>query len=64
MHTHKLFARNKETRKVWKISVFREALNTPFLMHGILTFFALHLAHLRRHERHSNYAPLFDVDDP
>ena len=49
MHTHKLFARNEETRKVWEILVLREALYAPFLMHGILAISALHLA-LRQHE--------------
>ncbi|KAJ6022943.1 uncharacterized protein N7446_013297 [Penicillium canescens] len=48
MHTHKLFARNEETRKVWEIPVLQEALHTPFLMHGILAISALHLAHIRQ----------------
>jgi hypothetical protein len=51
LHTHKIFARNEETRKVWEIPVLQEALHTPFLMHGIMAISALHLAHLRQNER-------------
>ncbi|CAI7603156.1 hypothetical protein PCG10_010222 [Penicillium crustosum] len=47
MQTHKLLARNEETRKVWEIMVLQEALQEPFLMHGILGLSALHLSHLR-----------------
>lgn len=47
MQTHKLLARNEETRKVWEILVLQEALQAPFLMHGILGLSALHLSHLR-----------------
>lgn len=55
LHTHKIFARNEETRKVWEIPVLQEALHTPFLMHGILAISALHLAHLRQHERQTEW---------
>ncbi|KAJ6076282.1 hypothetical protein N7499_008263 [Penicillium canescens] len=55
MHTHKLFARNEETRKVWEIPVLQEALHTPFLMHGILAISALHLAHIRQYERQTEW---------
>lgn len=55
LHTHKLFARNEETRKVWEIPVLQEALHTPFLMHGILAISALHLAYLRQHERQAEW---------
>ncbi|KAF3387361.1 Sterol uptake control protein 2 [Penicillium rolfsii] len=55
LHTHKLFARNEETRKVWEIPVLQEALYTPFLMHGILAISALHLAHLRQDERQTEW---------
>jgi hypothetical protein len=55
LHTHKLFARNEETRKVWEIPVLQEALHTPFLMHGILAISALHLAHLRQNERQTEW---------
>ncbi|PWY67918.1 hypothetical protein BO70DRAFT_323526 [Aspergillus heteromorphus CBS 117.55] len=51
-HTHKCFARNEETRKVWEKIVLQEALNTPFLLHGILALSALHLSHLREDGRH------------
>lgn len=47
MQTHKLLARNEETRKVWETLVLQEALQAPFLMHGILGLSALHLSHLR-----------------
>ncbi|KAJ5691085.1 hypothetical protein N7488_011820 [Penicillium malachiteum] len=50
--THKLPARNEETRKVLEKIVLQEALTTPFLMHGILAISALHLSHLRRDDRH------------
>lgn len=55
MHTHKLFARNEETRKVWEIPVLQEALQSPFLMHGILAISALHLAYLRHDERQAEW---------
>ncbi|EED22360.1 conserved hypothetical protein [Talaromyces stipitatus ATCC 10500] len=55
MHTHKLFARNEETRRVWEMPVLQEALHTPFLMHGILAISALHRAHLRQHERRAEW---------
>jgi hypothetical protein len=54
-HTHKLFARNEETRKVWEIPVLQEALHSPFLMHGILAISALHLAYLRQDERQAEW---------
>ncbi len=55
LHTHKLFARNEETRRVWEIPVLQEALHNPFLMHGILAISALHLAHLRQHKRQTEW---------
>jgi len=51
-HTHKFAARSENTRKVWETPVLEEALNAPFLMHGILALSALHLSHLREDERH------------
>ncbi|KAE8152067.1 Zn(II)2Cys6 transcription factor [Aspergillus avenaceus] len=42
--THRLFARNEETRHVWQVLIVDEALNVPFLMHGVLAVAALHLA--------------------
>ncbi|KAJ5183321.1 hypothetical protein N7492_000937 [Penicillium capsulatum] len=47
-HTHRLLARNEETRQVWEVLVLTEGLTAPFLMHGILALSALHLSHLRR----------------
>ncbi|OJJ45937.1 hypothetical protein ASPZODRAFT_119263 [Penicilliopsis zonata CBS 506.65] len=44
MHTHKLFARDEETRRIWEVLVLQEALRAPFLMHGVLALSALHLA--------------------
>lgn len=41
-HTHKLFARSEETRKVWEFLVLQEAFHAPFLMHGIIALSALH----------------------
>ncbi|KAJ5675693.1 hypothetical protein N7462_008590 [Penicillium macrosclerotiorum] len=55
MHTHKLFARSEETRKVWEISVLQEALRSPFLMHGILALSALHLSHLHQDDRQTEW---------
>lgn len=46
-HTHRLLARNEETRQVWEVVVLQEGLTAPFLMHGILALSALHLSHLR-----------------
>lgn len=43
-HTHRLFARNEQTRKVWEMAVLEEGLKAPFLMHGILGLSALHLS--------------------
>ncbi|KAJ5718672.1 hypothetical protein N7488_004318 [Penicillium malachiteum] len=51
-HTHKVFARNEATRQVWERHVTKEALQAPFLMHGILALSALHLSHLREDGRH------------
>ncbi|KAJ5526780.1 hypothetical protein N7513_010939 [Penicillium frequentans] len=51
-HTHKFAARSEKTRKVWEMPVLEEALNSPFLMHGILALSALHLSHLREDGRH------------
>ncbi|KAJ5715764.1 uncharacterized protein N7483_012945 [Penicillium malachiteum] len=51
-HTHKIFARNEATRQVWEKHVTREALQAPFLMHGILALSALHLSHLREDGKH------------
>jgi hypothetical protein len=45
-HTHRLLARNEETRKIWEMPVLQDALQAPFLMHGILAFSALHLSEL------------------
>ncbi|CAI7664131.1 unnamed protein product [Penicillium pancosmium] len=45
-HTHRLFARNEETRRVWEMPVLQEALQAPFLMHGILAISALHLSEI------------------
>ncbi|KAB8231703.1 Zn(II)2Cys6 transcription factor [Aspergillus alliaceus] len=42
--THRFFARNEETKRIWKVLLVEEALNTPFLMHGILAVSALHLS--------------------
>ncbi|KAF7591050.1 hypothetical protein BBP40_002010 [Aspergillus hancockii] len=42
--THRFFSRNEETQHVWQVLVVEEALNTPFLMHGILAVSALHLS--------------------
>lgn len=53
--THKLFARDEDTRKVWEIPVLQEALCSPFLMHGILAISALHLAYLRKDERQAEW---------
>ncbi|KAJ5106459.1 hypothetical protein N7456_003134 [Penicillium angulare] len=50
-HTHRLLARNEETRKVWEIHVLQEGLKEPFLMHGVLALSALHLASLRQDNR-------------
>ncbi|KAJ5278889.1 hypothetical protein N7478_004261 [Penicillium angulare] len=50
-HTHRLLARNEETRKVWEMLVLQEGLKEPFLMHGILALSALHLAYLRQDGR-------------
>lgn len=54
-HTHRLFARNEETRKVWEMPVLQEALQAPFLMHGILALSALHLCHHSNDDRHSEW---------
>ncbi|KAJ5656846.1 hypothetical protein N7507_008796 [Penicillium longicatenatum] len=51
-HTHKFIARSEKTRQVWEMPVLEEALNAPFLMHGILALSALHLSHLRKDGRH------------
>lgn len=51
-HTHRLLARNEETRQVWEVLVLQEALTAPFLMHGILALSALHLSHLRQDTQH------------
>ncbi|CAG7983202.1 unnamed protein product [Penicillium olsonii] len=50
-HTHRLLARNEETRKVWEIAVLEEGLKAPFLMHGILGISALHLSCTREHDQ-------------
>ncbi|OQD82882.1 hypothetical protein PENANT_c019G06802 [Penicillium antarcticum] len=55
MHTHKLLARSEETRKVWELVVLKEALQAPFLMHGILGLSALHLSKLREPESQSKW---------
>ncbi|KAL4993957.1 hypothetical protein BDV10DRAFT_197899 [Aspergillus recurvatus] len=55
LHTHKLFARNEDTRRVWEVPVLQEALRTPFLMHGILAISALHRAHLYPHDRQAEW---------
>jgi hypothetical protein len=55
MHTHKLLARSEETRKVWELVVLQEAIQTPFLMHGILGLSALHLSRLREPESQSKW---------
>lgn len=52
LHTHKLLARNEETRKVWEMTVLQEGLQAPFLMHGIMALSALHLS-LRGDEKAS-----------
>lgn len=54
-HTHRLFARNEETRSVWEMPVLQEALQAPFLMHGILALAALHLSHLNSDDHHSDW---------
>ncbi|KAJ5584881.1 uncharacterized protein N7459_004681 [Penicillium hispanicum] len=54
-HTHKLFARSEETRKVWEILVLEEALRNPFLMHGVLAISALHVSHLCRDGRQADW---------
>ncbi|KAJ5110904.1 hypothetical protein N7532_001439 [Penicillium argentinense] len=53
--THRLFARNEETRKVWEMPVLQEALQAPFLMHGILALSALHISHLKNDGVHSEW---------
>jgi hypothetical protein len=53
--THKSFVRNGETRNVWEILVVREALVTPFLMHGILAISALHLSLVRNDGRKASW---------
>ncbi|KAE8343248.1 hypothetical protein BDV24DRAFT_172999 [Aspergillus arachidicola] len=42
--THQLFSRNEETKHIWGVLLVEEALNTPFLMHGILAVSALQLS--------------------
>lgn len=42
--THRFFARNEETKHIWQVLLVEEALDTPFLMHGILAVSALHLS--------------------
>lgn len=54
-HTHRLFARNEETRQVWEMPVLQEALQAPFLMHGILALSALHLSHFQSDEKSSEW---------
>ncbi|CAG8280401.1 unnamed protein product [Penicillium nalgiovense] len=54
-HTHKLFARNEETRKVWELSVLQEAFQAPFLMHGIIALTALHLSHEHRDNQQAEW---------
>ncbi|KAE8422977.1 hypothetical protein BDV36DRAFT_279494 [Aspergillus pseudocaelatus] len=42
--THRFFSRNEKTKHIWGVLLVEEALNTPFLMHGILAVSALHLS--------------------
>ncbi|KAB8262166.1 hypothetical protein BDV32DRAFT_120648 [Aspergillus pseudonomiae] len=42
--TCRVLARNEKTKHVWGVLLVDEALNTPFLMHGILAVSALHLS--------------------
>ncbi|KAI2792231.1 hypothetical protein POX_b02268 [Penicillium oxalicum] len=58
MHTHKLCARNEESRRVWQISTLEEALHAPFLMHGILAMSALHFVHLQKDGRQAEWLDL------
>ncbi|KAJ6005437.1 hypothetical protein N7451_003381 [Penicillium sp. IBT 35674x] len=44
----------RRDKKVWEIPVLEEALNAPFLMHGILALSALHLSHLREDDQLRN----------
>lgn len=55
-HTHRLFARNEETRKVWEMAVLQEALQAPFLMHGILAISALHLSEMSNSTSDDRYS--------
>ncbi|KAJ5083871.1 hypothetical protein NUU61_008450 [Penicillium alfredii] len=52
LHTHKILARNEDTRKVWGMTVLQEGLQAPFLVHGIMALSALHLS-LRGDEKAS-----------
>ncbi|KAG2419080.1 hypothetical protein HFD88_002184 [Aspergillus terreus] len=48
---YKSLSRNEETDPVWSQYVMEEAVAWPFLMHGILSLSALHLARLRPDNR-------------
>ncbi|KAJ5233666.1 uncharacterized protein N7469_005432 [Penicillium citrinum] len=54
-HTHRFFARNEETRRLWEMPVLQEALQAPFLMHGILALSALHLSHFQSNQESSDW---------
>jgi hypothetical protein len=53
--THQCTARDEESRQIWQILVLREALLTPFLMHGILAVSALHLSLLRNDDKKASW---------
>lgn len=42
-HTHQHFARSEEMKHFWQTLIVKEALRTPFLMHGLFGISALHL---------------------
>ncbi|OJJ07717.1 hypothetical protein ASPVEDRAFT_142123 [Aspergillus versicolor CBS 583.65] len=54
MYTCKTIARRPDIQETWQEAIPKIAYSYEFLMHGILAFSALHLAHLKP-ERHSYY---------
>lgn len=54
--TYQDLSRNEKTDTIWQCLVPEEALEHPFLMHGILALSALHLARTRNDHRRPMYS--------
>ncbi|THC98709.1 hypothetical protein EYZ11_001772 [Aspergillus tanneri] len=53
--THTYLSRNERTDNIWRYRAPEEALSHPFLMHGILSLSALHLARMKDDHRSPAY---------